>query len=288
MLLLNLGYNIERDDIFNGIRSIKEYFKCKNINIGISESVECKTHFLKIFSDCELNKKLVNMFNIYASNMLYNVIIDEFYKKEIDSFLDDMYFFLQCDELDYIKNESLKIIKGKIAIVDDNSIYCINKKNNIMEKITKCIDENNTINIEGFIRFRMKDVLDDIESIIDKIVEKYMVEKEYDEFIKLLKYFVEVQESKIDYLDIVIENGGNYIIKNKQGIDITTKLFNQLAEFKTDKNVSSEDLLISALITNSPEKITIHSIENCRNNEVIDTIKKVFTNRVRVYNSNNV
>ncbi|MBP2032861.1 putative sporulation protein YtxC [Clostridium algifaecis] len=283
MLLLNLAYNIERDDIFNGIKSIKEYFKSKNINIGISESVECKTHFLKIFSDCELNKKLINVFNIYAANMLYDILIDEFYNKELDSFLNDMYFFLQNDEMNYIKNESLNIIKGKISIVDDNSIYCINKKNNIIKKIATFIDENNTINVEGFITFRMKDILDDIKSIIDKIVEEYMVEKEYDEFIKLLKYFVEIQESKIDYMDIVIENSGDYIIKNKHGIDITTKLFSQLTEFKTDKNASTEDLLISTLITNSPEKIIIHSIENCRNKEVIDTIKKVFTDRVMIY-----
>ena len=35
----------------------------------------------------------------------------------------------------------------------------------------------------------MRELREDIEFIIDK-VEKYMVEKEYTEFIKLLKYFV--------------------------------------------------------------------------------------------------
>ncbi len=89
-------------------------------------------------------------------------------------------------------------------------------------------------------------------------------------------------------MDIVIEDNGDYIVRNEQGIDITNKLFNELTEFKTDKDVSSEDLLISVLITNSPQNICIHSVENCRNSEIIDTIQKVFTDRVKFYNSCNV
>ncbi len=38
-----------------------------------------------------------------------------------------------------------------------------------------------------------------------------MVEKEYNEFIKLLKYFVDVQENKIDEVNIIIDKLGNYI-----------------------------------------------------------------------------
>ncbi|MCH4198831.1 putative sporulation protein YtxC, partial [Clostridium tyrobutyricum] len=226
--------------------------------------------------------------NIQIANIVYGIIVKEFYKKEIDLFLQENYFFLQNDEMDNIKNESYNLLMGDISIIDENSIYCINKKNNILEEIIDCMRESNNINIEGFISFRMKNTLSDLKNIIDKVVEKYMVEKEYDDFIKLLKYFVEIQESKIEYMDIVIEDNGDYIVRNEQGIDITNKLFNELTEFKTDKDVSSEDLLISVLITNSPQNICIHSVENCRNSEIIDTIQKVFTDRVKFYNSCNV
>ncbi|MBV4419515.1 putative sporulation protein YtxC [Clostridium tyrobutyricum] len=288
MPLLNLIYNNEREDIINGVKFLKQYFKQKNINIGVSESMESGTHFLKIYSDCELNKRLANIFNIQIANIVYGIIVKEFYKKEIDLFLQENYFFLQNDEIDNMKNESYNLLMGDISIIDENSIYCINKKNNILEEIIDCMRESNNINIEGFIAFRMKNTLSDLKNIIDKVVEKYMVEKEYDEFIKLLKYFVEIQESKIEYMDIVIEDNGDYIVRNEQGIDITNKLFNELTEFKTDKDVSSEDLLISVLITNSPQNICIHSVENCRNSEIIDTIQKVFTDRVKFYNSCNV
>jgi len=280
MLLLTVVYSKEREDIVDGINKVKKYFKSKNKVIGISESIESNTHFVKIFCEEEIDDRLRNVFNINVANILYNVVIDEFYKKDMMEFLSDTYFFLKYDEIKEIRDNSLEILRGEGAIIDENSIYCINKRNQVIDKIAQCIDENREININGFMTFRMKELKDDLEAIIDKIVEKYMVEKEYNEFIKLLKYFVEIQESKIDLMNIEIGVDGKYTIRNKNGDDITEKLFSELNDLRYRENTNDEDILISLLITNSPEKIVIHCAENCRNGELIDTVKKVFTNRV--------
>jgi len=280
MLLLTVVYSKEREDIVNGINKVKEYFKSKNKVIGISESIQSDTHFVKIFCEEGIDDRLRKIFNINVANILYSVVIDEFYNKDMMDFLSDTYFFLKYDEIKEIRDTSLEVLKGEGTIIDESSIYCINKKNQIIDKIAECIDENREININGFMTFRMKELKNDLESIIDKIVEKYMVEKEYNEFIKLLKYFVEIQDSKIDLMNIEISIDGKYIIRDKNGDDITERLFNELNDLKYRENTNDEDILISVLITNSPEKIVIHCGENCRNEELIDTIKKVFTNRV--------
>lgn len=280
MLLLTVVYSKEREDIVDGINKVKEYFKSKNKVIGISESIESNTHFVKIFCEEEIDDRLRNIFNINVANILYNVVIDEFYNKDMMEFLSDTYFFLKYEEIKEIKDTSLEMLKGEGAIIDESSIYCINKKNKMIDKITQCIEENREININGFMTFRMKELRDDLEGIIDKIVEKYMVEKEYNEFIKLLKYFVEIQDSKIDLMNIEISSDGEYIIRDKNGDDITRRLFDELNDLRYRENTNNEDVLISVLITNSPEKIIIHCAENCRNEELIDTVKKVFTNRV--------
>lgn len=288
MLLLTVVYDKEREDIVDGINNIKEYFKSKNIVIGISESIESNTHFVKIFCEEEIKGRLRNVFNIHIANILYNVVIDEFYNKDMMDFLSDTYFFLKYDEIKEIKENSMETLKGEGSIVDENSVYCINKRNAIIDKIVQCIDENKEINISGFITFRMKELKDDLETIIDKIVEKYMVEKEYNEFIKLLKYFVEVQESKIDLINIDINSDGKYIIRDKNDNDITEKLFSDLNDLRYRENTNVEDILISVLITNSPEKIIIHCVDNCTNSELVDTIKKVFTDRVEFCDECNV
>ncbi len=280
MLLLTVVYDNDREDVINGINNVKEYFKSRDIVIGVSERIELNTHFVKIFCDVELNEKLHNMLNINIANVLYGVVVDEFYKNHIENFLADTYFFLKHDEIKEIKENSIKVLKDKESIIDENSIYCMNKKNSIISKIVDCMDENKEININGFITFRMKELKNDLEGIIDKIVEKYMVEKEYNEFVKLLKYFVEIQESKIEEVSIIIKSDATYLIQDKNGNDISEKLFSDLSELKYKENANIDDMLISMLITNSPEKIIIHCADNCRNLELIDTIKKVFTSRV--------
>ncbi|AWI06890.1 putative sporulation protein YtxC [Clostridium drakei] len=282
MLLLTIVYDNDKEEVIYGINNIKEYFKNKNVIIGISESIESNTHFVKIFCNEELNDKQNNMFNVNIANMLYGIVIDEFYKKDMEMFLCDTYFFLRHDEIKEIRENSKKVLSGKDTIIDENSIYYMNKRNVIIDKIVECIVENKEININGFITFRMKELRADLEEIVDKVVEKYMAEKEYNEFIKLLKYFVEIQESKIEEINIIVKNDGKYLIQDREGNDIEKKLFADLGDLTYKENTNMDDMIISMLITNSPEKIVIHCGDNCRNLDLIDTIKKVFTNRVQM------
>lgn len=76
----------------------------------------------------------------------------------------------------------------------------------------------------------MRKLREDIEKIIDKVVEKYMVDKEYEEFVKLLKYFVDIQECKIEEIKIYIDERNNYIVKDGFGKDLYKDFVVQLAE----------------------------------------------------------
>ena len=120
------------------------------------------------------------------------------------------------------------------AISGPSMVYCINRKNSIIDKITRCIEENNEINISGFLTFRTKELKKDLECIVDKVVEEYMVEKEYNEFIKLLKYFVEIQESKVDEVNILIEKNGDYYLRDEEGNDLVGNMLMELPRVKFD------------------------------------------------------
>ena len=173
----------------------------------------------------------------------------------------------------------MNVLKGEENVDDDRMIYCINKVNSIIEKIKECLEENEEINIQGFITFRMKELRQEIEDVIEKVVEEYMVEKEYKEFVKLLKYFVDIQESRIDEVNIYVQEGGGYIIKDKYGKDIFEEFIKELSECKVDTEANIEDIIISGLITNAPKSVIIHKKENCLNKEFINTIINVFGER---------
>lgn len=281
MEVFQLTYLKDSKEIIHGLNKLIQYFKTKNMDIGISESMLDKTHFINIyFSNEYMSEKTFNMFQMHIANILYKVFVENLFDNYIYEFVNDTYFFLDDDEIREIKIKCKEILQCDNLPIDDGNIYYLNEKNDILNKILECVKENNNINIDGFMTFRTKELKDKINSIIEKIVEEHMVEKEYKEFIKLLKYFVNIQESKIDEINIFILEDGSYSIIDKEGNDITEKILGEFLESDLSLEVNKDDVLISGLITYCPKKIVIHNMKNCKNKEVINTIKNVFPKRV--------
>lgn len=281
MLVQELAYSGELNFV-KELQELKDTLKKKNVVIGVVERLDGSTHVVKVVCDDEgYDEKTCNRINLYISNILYNIVIKKYKEKEMFQFLTDTYFFLRQEEILEIEEEIMKVLQGKQPPNDEIFIYCSNKVNSIIEKIKYCVEENKMININGFITFRMRELREDIEKIIDKVVEKYMVEKEYKEFIRLLKYFVDIQDSKIEKVNILVNQTGGYIITNDSGEDIFSTFLKDLSECKLGVDASAEDIIISGLITNAPNHIDIHGSEVCNNKEFIDTIKNVFGDRVK-------
>jgi len=282
MLLLTVVYNRSMEYIIDDVNRIKKCFEGKKIILGVSESIEEDMHFIKFFcSDDNISDSSIKIFNLNVANMLYKTVTIEFCKKEINDFLTETYFFLQYDEMKQVKVKIQEALLNEGKISGPNMVYCINRKNIIIDKITRCIEENNEINIGGFLTFRAKELNEDLESIVDKVVEEYMVEKEYNEFINLLKYFVDVQESKVDEVNILIEKDGNYYLRDEEGNNLVENMMVELPDIKFDTIENQEELIISTMISSAPKKVIIHCVQHCKNKELIETISKVFTDKVQ-------
>lgn len=279
MLLETVVYDNKLDNIISNINKIKNTFESSNIAIGISESVENNMHYVKIIcSDKDYDEKIKSKFYIYFGEELYKFIANEFCKNKLEDLVKESYFFLNTDEIDDVCERCSRIILD-YTVINDKNISYINIINGILNKIIDCIKENNEININGFTTFRMKNIEKSFSEIIDKVIENYMVEKEYDEFIKLLKYFVDIQDSKIDELNIYVDKQGKYLLKDMNGNDIENKMIDELCDIDVN-GVNADDVLISGLITLSPKKIVIHCRESFSNKEIIQTILSVFENKV--------
>ncbi|MFL0251688.1 putative sporulation protein YtxC [Clostridium neuense] len=279
MLLETVVYDDKLDNIIKNINEIKYTFESSNVAIGISESVENDLHYVKIIcSDKDYSEKIKSKFYIYFAEELYKYIAGDFCKNKLRELVKESYFFLNPDEIDDVCKKCSRIILNYETINDSNISY-INMVNSIVNKIIECIKENDEININGFTTFRMKNIEKDFCNIIDKIIENYMVEKEYDEFIKLLKYFVDIQDSKIDELNIYVDREGKYMLRDMDGNNIENKMIDELCDVNVS-GVNLDDVLISGLITLSPEKIIIHCRESFTNKEIIQTIMNVFENKV--------
>ncbi|MEG2353805.1 MAG: putative sporulation protein YtxC [Clostridium sp.] len=283
MLLLTVIYDETVKDLCEDIGEIKSIFELKNIKLGISETINNKNHFVKIFCKDNVLKEQYDdiklAFDLYLANVLYKLAIKEFCINKINKFLNEKYYFLNEKDITLIKFFLEEFLIYDNLEISSEVVFCINRKNNIIKKVLSCIEDVDELNINGFLRFRTKEFLEELGEISDKIMEKYIRDREYIEFIKMLRLFVDSQEPSYEEINLIIDNRGNYILKNKNGQDLIPELLRDIEQSQYSGMVNMEDIIISGLVTHVPKRVVIHCAENCYNKEFIDTIKDVFLER---------
>lgn len=237
----------------------------------------------------EKNKKryneYINAFNHYVAIGISNYIVDTLEIKIVEKILYANYYFLKGNEKRTIIEQLNKCFDNEIYDRSIDVPYKLNRKAKILYKLLDFLDENDNINIEGFVNFRLRNYLEDLYEIIDRVIEEYVMEKEYKEFIKLLKYFVDIQESKIELINIVVDKTGMYHFFDEKNNLINDEYIRGLISDLVDSNLNNDDMLVSTLITIAPKKIVFHFVSNVKNTEIIETIKNIFDGKVYICNN---
>ncbi|WP_392486667.1 sporulation protein YtxC [Haloimpatiens sp. FM7315] len=281
MLILSIVYKGHKEKFLSDIYDMKRYLDSRKIYIGILEDKETEFNFIKIFSKGEkIKEEDLEIICLNVSERIYECLITKFYNVEIDEILNEKYFFLNSEEQESVKIKLFDRLIKVPGIDDKDEVYCVNRINEIKKDIVEVLKKNRELNLDGYLTFRTKNIEKKVLLIIDKLVEKYMAEKEYDEFIKLLKYFVDMQESKINKVNIIIDEKGDISLKDNKGSDILMELLGKDL-IEEEEALTKEDVIMSSLVTSSPKLVMIHGSNNIKNKEFLNTVEKVFTGRVK-------
>ena len=137
---------------------------------------------------------------------------------------------------------------------------------------------NNKLFLDGFIPFRVKDYLQILTENVDSAVNKFLIEREYSEFISILRLYISSQNPTKDVIHLIYnQNQAILLDKNQQIIEEKSLSFN--AKYLSDITFSANDYTLNSLLSIVPQKIYIHLI-NSDVDEFIDTLKLIFENRV--------
>ena len=152
-----------------------------------------------------------------------------------------------------------------------------NRNKTICNKIQKYLKKNKSMILDGFVTFRIKEYIEKIDELVDEGVNKYIVEKEYAEFISLLKMYVNSKEPETEEIHLIYTNGESILLdKNKDIITIANNSFN--AKYLSDITFSSNDFALNTLLSLLPKKINVNLIT--KKDEFIDTLCLIFEEKV--------
>ncbi|WP_130807428.1 putative sporulation protein YtxC [Senegalia massiliensis] len=279
MYCLTIEYNSDICDVLNILNNkfkfIDSIADIKKIYNKIGELSKL-SYFIDEKENEEYIKKIIND-NIASE--LSDLILEnyQFYmiKKELAN--KDIYF--KDVDIDNICNKSLYYIEKEYK--DYNLIKPrLSKKAKINKLLLDYLSQNNCINIEGFINFRLKFLRNFIKSTVDDIIQEFILEKEFEDFINMLKYFMEIQTPKFEIVNIFFVKDGYLLYDNDMKI-IDNNYLKQIAEEMEYNEMGYDDLLISSLITIAPKKVIVH-LGNRKQDDVIQIIKSLFDDNVLI------
>lgn len=206
------------------------------------------------------------------SCILSCLIIDELEDSLLKSIIQKNYFYFSNNEINHILNMCYEIFS------DDFNIKFDEKYNCLINCFENYLTYNKSIVLYGFINFRLKNYFNILENIVDEAVNAFIVEKEYLEFVSLLKLYINSQPSTCNTVHLIYDNENSVLLDEfKNVINISDDIFK--AKYLSDITFSSNDYTLNGLLTLLPKNIYIHLTDNCID-DFINTLALIFENRV--------
>ncbi len=253
MFTLFLNNNDDLENIFLYSNSKKDLLD-KNIKIE-------KNSDNIVFS----NINSISNFSLWISNL----IIDLFEKKIISNIIQKKYYYFDSNEQHEIEDIST-------IFLNDNSH---SKKELIFISVNDFLKSNYSMNLDGFIRFRLKDYIEVLEYLVDLSANNFIINREYNKFIDLLIEYINNEPPKIELVHLVYLNQESILLDKMQNIiPINNAIFD--AKFLSDITFSSNDYALNTLLNLLPNKLYVHILD--KEDEFIKTLKMIFKNRLYI------
>lgn len=251
-------------------------------------------NYLKLDNICFVSKRFRHYNNIIIhykgennslfidkiSKILSLLIIDELEEDFIYTILIENYFYFNFNERKQIMDICFDIMAEDIS-------FEYNKKFKILYNIFfDYLIENTKLYLTGFTTFRLKPYLNILDDIVTEAVNSFVIEKEYLEFVSLLKLYINSEKSNCELIHIIYSNSNTILLdKDKHIIDVSQNLLD--TKILSDISFSTNDYTLNTLLTLLPNKIYIHLIDNYLD-EFINTLQAIFENRIHICTDCNI
>lgn len=266
-----------RESIWACLHQLREI---EQLPIRIHELQQGKRWLIECwFHDSSLDSKndekiLQKIHQYYLANALADTILQHWEKDHVRRLIRKKNHLLK-NEWQIVMDMALNYLDKGLGHAKDFSANC---KTRLITQILSSLEHNSIFDIEGFLHFRTQEYKNEVNKAVEYALNEYVIEKEYMEFILLLKHFVDSQEPRIKDLHVGITPEGKLQLFDNEGVKVTQQY---LGEYQLDNvhELGFEDLLVSALISIAPRQITLH-IRHKGFQDTLKTIRSVFGDRV--------
>ena len=265
-IINTLNKNISLINLENIIYSTKTFSKYKNIIIHYTGS------------------NIPEFYNEIA-NSICNCIIQCYEPNIRKKTLYSNYFYFSNPDIEQIENNCSELLsnsdtdKNHFSSQDTTNHDFSDRKIELWTIILKYITSHKSIVLDGFVNFRISAYLEYLDSAIDSAVNQFVIDKEYFDFIDLLKLYINSNSPLTDFVHLIYKNGEAILLDKNKNL-ITPAENNLNLNYLSDISFSSNDYALNTLLQLEPATIVIHLVSPA--DDFINTIQLIFENRVQI------
>lgn len=185
------------------------------------------------------------------------------------------YFYFDKHEKDTVLEICLELL------YDEATASEVSRQQIISKIFEEYLSTHKTIILDGFINFRLKKYLEYLNPILDTAVNQFIIEREYIEFISLLKIYINSESSSAQAVHLIYNNEQQSVLldEDKNIIDCEKDMFK--AKYLSDITFSANDYVLNTLLNILPQKIYIY-VSDSSIDEFIHTLQLVFEDRIKI------
>lgn len=246
------------------------------------DSMYISNHRFKIYENViiHFNAENTDFYYDKIASILTNAIIEFYEEKLLKRILEYNYFYFSLPEKKIILQMAYDFIQDDKITSEDNFFA-------IYYAVLDYISQNKSIVLDGFVNFRLQNYMKNLDYIIDISVNKYLIEKEYNEFVSILKLYVSMTPYNSPLIHLIYHDGESILLDNdKNIIPVEDEIFK--AKYLSDISFSSNDYALNTLLNLTPKKLIIHLIDNEPDDEFINTLKLIFDGRYEICSECNI
>lgn len=221
-----------------------------------------------------------NEFVQNVSNILAYYVIDELEETLLKDIVHQDYFYFDAIEKKKILDFCFDICS------EDFTTYFDKKFSYLSEQFYLYLCDHKSIVLTGFIYFRLKKYFEILNEIVEEAVNSFIIEKEYLEFISLLKLYINSQSSKTAVVHIVYFKDNPILLdENKAPLYLSEEIPD--AKYLSDISFSKNDYILNTLLNLLPKKIYVHLVEHAVD-EFLNTLILIFEKRIELCTDCNI
>ncbi len=242
-----------------------------------------------VFLGCRLETDAVGSaaseFRCALARALAAWIVERGERHLVRRMIDSRYSYFNPDEREVILGMAIAELGDCEAVAETRQTQTARRRFPILQRLQEYMERHNTLVLEGFVTFRLKDYVHELAVAVDRAVEDFLLEREYREFVDLLRHVVESQLQRPELVHCVFDATGTFRLEDGAGQAVGTEFLEEVGPEAAAREVGVEDLLVSALITVAPRSVLLHVPDGAAvalSQDALGTLQEIFPGAVCV------